>query len=194
LLIVAIVLGYFLGAIPFGYIVGKICGVNIMKEGSGNIGFTNTWRVLGFQKGLIVLFCDMAKGYISAFCGFAFANEWGALLAGVAAIVGHTYSIFLHFKGGKGVACGGGFLFFLSPLTVILGATWLAIVTATTRYMSLGSITAAALCPIIMIFLHEPPIYIIGIAICCAYVIWMHRSNIKRLLNGTENKIGHKKH
>lgn len=193
MLIIAVILGYFLGAIPFGYLVGKLKGINIMQEGSGNIGFTNTWRVMGFQYGILVLICDVSKGYLSSMFGFMLAGEWGALLGGVACILGHTFSIFLRFKGGKGVACGAGFLLYISPITFVLCAICLCLIILFTKYMSLGSITAAALCPFVLFFTNAPLIYVFGFAICCTYVIWMHRSNIKRLLSGNENKIGHKK-
>lgn len=191
--VLAVIIAYFLGAIPFGYIVSKLHGVDIMSKGSGNIGFTNVWRVLGIKSGLVVLVCDMAKGYLATWIGFALAGANGAILGGIACILGHTFNVFLHFKGGKGVASGAGVILYLSPLTFLICAGILSVITALTRYMSLGSIITALVCPLIMLFLGEPWQYVLGIGICCVYVIYKHKANILRLMNGTENKIGKNK-
>lgn len=192
-IVLAIVIAYFLGAIPFGYVVSKLQGVDIMSKGSGNIGFTNVWRVMGIKSGLIVLVCDMAKGYLAACVGFALAGENGAILGGIACILGHTFNVFLHFKGGKGVACGAGVILYLSPLTFLLCAICLSVLTGITKYMSIGSIVTAFVCPFILYFLGAPWQYVAGIGVCCVYVIYKHKANILRLMNGTENKIGKSK-
>ena len=141
----------------------------------------------------MVLVCDMAKGYLAAWIGLMLAGENGAILGGIACILGHTFNVFLHFKGGKGVASGAGVILCLSPLTFLFCVILLSTITGITRYMSLGSIITAAACPFIMLFLGEPWQYVIGIGICCAYVIYKHKANILRLMNGTENKIGKSK-
>ena len=191
--VLAMVIAYFLGAIPFGYIVSKVQGVDIMSKGSGNIGFTNVWRVMGIKSGIVVLVCDMAKGYLAAWIGLALAGVNGAILGGIACILGHTFNVFLHFKGGKGVASGAGVILCLSPFTFLICAALLSVITGITRYMSLGSVITAAACPFIMLFLGEPLQYVVGIGICCVYVIYKHKANILRLMNGTENKIGKSK-
>ena len=114
------VCAYFLGAIPFGYMVGKLLGVDIRQHGSGNVGFTNVWRTLGIGPAAVVLAGDLGKGWLSAFIGFQLAGEMGALLGGLLAIIGHTLSCFIHFKGGKGVATGAGVLLYMSPLTFLV--------------------------------------------------------------------------
>ena len=148
--IVTAVIAYFLGAIPFGFIVGKMKGIDIRQHGSGNIGFTNTWRTLGIGPGLVVLLCDGWKGWMSAFIGFQLAGEAGVLIGGLVAILGHSFSCFINFKGGKGIATGGGVLLFMSPVTLAILLAEVALVCAVTRYMSLASILAAWLAPMIL--------------------------------------------
>lgn len=186
---VILVCAYFLGAIPFGYLMGKARGIDIREHGSGNIGFTNTWRVLGFKIGLVVLLCDGLKGWLSCFIGFALLGEIGALIGGMTAILAHTFSCFIGFKGGKGIATGGGVLLYMSPLTLAICLGVVILLCLTTRYMSLGSILAAAIAPFLLYFMGAPICYVLGIAVAALYVIYKHIPNIKRLLNGTENKL-----
>lgn len=188
--IIITVIGYLLGAIPFGVLMGKLYKTDIRQHGSGNIGFTNVWRVLGIAPAAIVLAGDFAKGYWATWLGFYFLGEAGALWGGVMALLGHTASCFIGFKGGKGIATGAGIIGFMSPLTLLICLIIVAIITLTTKYMSLGTITAAVLVPVLFYLFHKPFLYVSGITIACLYVVYRHRSNIKRLLNGTENKIG----
>lgn len=191
--ILVLVIGYLLGAIPFGYLVGKLYKVDIREHGSGNVGFTNAWRVLGIYPASLVLLGDAAKGYGAAYVGFALLGERGALAGGIIAIIGHTLSCFIHFKGGKGIATGAGVVLFMSPLTLLICVSAVAIITLLTKYMSLGSIVGAAMAPILLYAFKAPMTYTVGIGVACLYVIYMHRANIKRLLNGTENKVGKSK-
>lgn len=187
------VCAYFLGAIPFGYMVGKFLGVDIRQHGSGNVGFTNVWRTLGIGQAAVVLAGDLGKGWLSAFIGFQLAGEMGALLGGLLAIIGHTLSCFIHFKGGKGVATGAGVLLYMSPVTFLVCLVVLVMLCLITRYMSLGSICAAWLAPLVLYGTHAPTPYTLGIGAAALYVIYLHIPNIRRLMKGTENKIGHKK-
>ncbi|MBQ5858689.1 MAG: glycerol-3-phosphate acyltransferase, partial [Peptococcaceae bacterium] len=141
--ILTAVIGYLLGSIPFGYEVGKAKGIDIRQQGSGNVGFTNVWRTLGIQYGLIVLLGDGWKGWMSAFFGYMLAGESGVLIGSFMAVMGHMFSCFLKFKGGKGIATGGGVLLFMSPITLAILLTEVALVCLITRYMSLASILAA---------------------------------------------------
>ena len=191
--IIAAVIGYLLGSIPFGYMVGKAKGIDIRQHGSGNVGFTNVWRTLGIKYGLVVLICDGWKGWMSAFAGFQLAGETGVLLGGLLAVLGHMFSCFLGFKGGKGIATGGGVLLFMSPITLAILLTEVAIVCFVTRYMSLASILAAWLAPLLLYFFGAPNSYVIGIGVAALVVIFRHIPNIKRLMKGTENKLGQKK-
>ena len=192
-LILAALCAYFLGAVPFGYLVGRAKGIDIRQHGSGNIGFTNVWRTLGIGPAAIVLLCDAAKGWLSAFIGFQLAGEAGVLVGGLVAILGHTFSCFLHFKGGKGIATGGGVLLYMSPLTLAILLAVLILLCIVTRYMSVGSICAAWLAPIVLYATGAPRSYVIGIGLAALYVIFLHVPNSRRLLKGTENKLGQKK-
>ena len=191
--ILTAVIGYLLGSIPFGYVVGKTKGIDIRQHGSGNVGFTNVWRTLGIQYGLIVLLGDGWKGWMSAFFGYMLAGESGVLIGGFMAVMGHMFSCFLKFKGGKGIATGGGVLLFMSPITLAILLTEVALVCLITRYMSLASILAAWLAPILLYYFGAPNSYVIGIGVAAMVVIIRHIPNIKRLMNGTENKLGQKK-
>lgn len=183
------ILPYFIGALPFGVIVSRTFGVDILKVGSGNPGFTNVLRALGLKVGLIVLALDMAKGTLGAFLGSYFHSDLGMLLGFAGALLGHSFSPFINFKGGKGIATGAGGLLFISPLTFLLCALTVLIPAYLTRYMSLGAVLSALLCPLYLYFSHQSNLVIGTISILSIYVIFLHRSNIKRLLKGEENKI-----
>lgn len=192
-IIVVIITAYFLGSLSFGWMIARMRGVNILEHGSGNPGFTNVWRVLGIKWAALVLFLDGLKGYLSALIGFHIAGELGMMLGFVMAIVGHSRSWMLHFKGGKGIATAGGALLYVSPMTLAILLVILGVIVGLTKYMSLGSITVVSIAPFLLYFEGQPPI-VVGIIACgVVYVIWLHRENIKRLLNGTENKIGQKR-
>ena len=191
--IIVVIVAYFLGSLSFGWMVARLRGINILEEGSGNPGFTNVWRTLGIKWAVIVLFLDGLKGYLSACIGYHLAGEWGMMIGFVVAILGHSRSWMLHFRGGKGIATAGGALLYVSPLTLAILLVILALIVGTTKYMSLGSITVCIIAPFLLYFEDQPPV-VIGVISCgVLYVIWLHRGNIKRLLNGTENKIGQKK-
>lgn len=190
--VIIVVCAYLLGAIPFGFLVGKIKGLDIRQHGSGNMGFTNVWRTLGFAPGLLVLICDGAKGFLAAAIGFQLMGVHGTLLGGVVAIFGHTFSCFMQFKGGKGVATGGGVLLFMSPVTLAICLAAVIIIAAVTKYMSLGSVIAAWMAPVVLYATGAPQEYVIGIGAAALYVIILHIPNLQRLAKGKENKIGHK--
>ena len=202
LLAVLLSLGaFFLGAIPFGFVAGKLRGIDLREEGSKNIGATNTLRVLGVVPGIIVLLLDMVKGLLPVLASrqLLHLSSWWVVGIGLLAVLGHIYSPFVRFRGGKGVATSLGVLFGLSP--AIAGATVLlfALVVAVTRYVSLGSILGAVLQGIL--FWVMPPAvtsaenlpYRLFSLIVASFVVVRHRENIKRLLKGTENRFGTKK-
>lgn len=185
----SLLLPYFIGAIPFGVLVSKTFGVNIFTTGSGNPGFTNVLRTLGLKVGLFVLLLDMAKGSLGTYLGYYFFGELGMIMGFAGALLGHSFSPFIHFKGGKGIATGAGGLLFISPLTFLLCALTVIIPAYITRYMSVGAILSALLCPLYL-YLSKESYFIIGaISPLAVYVVFLHRSNIKRLLCGEENKI-----
>jgi glycerol-3-phosphate acyltransferase PlsY len=189
-----ILVAYLLGSIPFGLVVGKlVTGTDIRDQGSGNTGATNAYRLMDLKFGLLVAGLDIAKGVVAVKIAQLVLGPGTAdlfiLLAGVMAIVGHNLSIFLKFDGGRGVATSVGVLGSLAFVEVlIVGAIWVGIIIFF-RYVSLGSITGAVVLPILM-FLFNQPLIIIGFGVLIsAFVIYSHKPNIKRLLNGNENKI-----
>lgn len=182
-------LAYLCGAIPWGLIVGKIFfEVDIRQHGSGNVGTTNVFRVLGKKAGVAVLAADMLKGFIPAIIAVSFFEPWQAIFIAAAPEVGHMYSIFLRGSGGKGVATGAGIVLALVPeIFLICLLAWLAVF-LTTRYVSLASLTAALLVPIFALLLDEPAPYKIAAVLVAVIVFIAHRGNISRLLNHTENR------
>jgi len=191
--ILVIVSGYFIGSIPFGYIAGKLKGIDIRKHGSGNIGSTNVGRVLGKKAGRVVQVLDIAKGIAPVLIGrFLGLNINVLVIAGLAAIAGHNWTIFLGFKGGKGVNTSLGVALGLLPVPAILCLfVWLAVVFIW-KYISLGSITAAIAFPV-FVFAFRYPATVRTLSIIVAiFIVVRHRSNIRRLIKGEEPKIGKK--
>ena len=189
--VVAAAISYLLGSIPNGLILGKaIWGVDLRQHGSKNIGATNAWRTIGKAGGISIFALDFLKGAISAYLGLHLGgSELAGVLCGILAIAGHSWSVFLAFKGGKGVATGLGVIAALMPeVTLIVFAVWFAIVYFT-GYVSLGSIVGAALVPILTLFFGLHTEFLILGLIAAVFIIYRHKSNIERLLNGTESKI-----
>lgn len=189
--VVAAAISYILGSIPNGLILGKaIWGVDLRQHGSKNIGATNAWRTIGKAGGISIFALDFLKGAISAYLGLHLGgSELAGVLCGILAIAGHSWSVFLAFKGGKGVATGLGVIAALMPeVTLIVFAVWFAIVYFT-GYVSLGSIIGAALVPILTLFFGLHTEFLILGLIAAVFIIYRHKSNIERLLKGTESKI-----
>ena len=185
------VLAYLIGSIPSGLILGKLFWhTDLRQYGSHNIGATNAWRTLGKIPGLIVFLADSFKGQAGVLLGlYLIDTPLAAVIGGLLAIIGHSFSIFLRFRGGKGVATSLGVLTMLmGNVTLLVFAVWLAIVYMT-RYVSLGSVVAGFLTPILAALFSYPMEYIVFTVIAAFLVIVRHRENIKRLMNGTENKI-----
>lgn len=186
---------YLIGSIPTGYIIVKLfTGQDIRTIGSGSTGATNVKRVMGKKWFFIVMLLDALKGALPVVLTAYFATalaEYGVLpvIAAVCAILGHSKSVFLEFTGGKSVATGVGTLMALNwQAGLIIAAVWGA-VTWVSKYVSLGSIVALALSPLIMWFLNAPVAYIVYAVLAAVYVIYPHRENIKRLKDGCENKV-----
>ena len=197
-------LGYLAGSIPTSVWLSKYrFGFDIRERGSGNAGATNAWRVLGWKAALIVVLVDIGKGFAAtAFLadirlpGVDIDPVYTALAAGVAAVMGHVWTLFAGFRGGKGVATLGGMLIALYPTVIPLSLGIFVIVVVATRYVSLGSLAAAISLPVSLAVLHwglerKVPEVLFFLALAmCAFILYTHRSNIKRLLRGTENKLG----
>lgn len=206
-------MAYLLGSIPTGYLMGRAKGVDVRKVGSGNIGATNVFRVLGTTAGIIVLVADGMKGWLAVSVAPALAHrcfspatpwdvstqEYLKLIAGAVVILGHNYTCWLKFKGGKGIATTAGVLAALVPLTFVSClSTWI-LVCLLTRYVSVASIMAAVMLPLstwtIYHFTHNDDYgrrMIILAGVLGALAIYKHKGNLERLMNGTESKIGHK--
>ncbi|MBE3571349.1 MAG: glycerol-3-phosphate 1-O-acyltransferase PlsY [Moorella humiferrea] len=189
--LLALALAYLIGSIPTAYVVGRfVYGFDIRKRGSGNVGATNALRTMGTVPGLVVLAVDALKGVIAVWLGQVAGGPWLAAVTALAAIIGHSWSLFLEFQGGKGVATTAGAVLAMAPAVVLwAGLLWLVIVVLS-RYVSLGSIIAAAVAPFLMLFFHRPWPYTLFTLVGAALIIYRHRSNIKRLLTGTEHKLG----
>jgi glycerol-3-phosphate acyltransferase PlsY len=202
--------GFIPGAIPFGYLVGRTRGIDLRRLGSGNIGFTNVIRVMGWQYGVPVLVLDMAKGFLPVFFTAALVratasgpNElmtihhlFGArlellrVITGLGAILGHVYTPVLKFKGGKGVATTAGVVLALTPWTMLLCLGVFLIILLSTRYLSLASITAAIALPIATAwFARGQAAVLIFTLLVAILLLFRHVSNIKRLLAGNENRF-----
>ena len=188
--IILFVLAYLAGSIPFGLVVGKLFyGVDVRQQGSGNVGTTNVYRVLGKKAGTVVMICDILKGYIPAAIAAALFTPWAAIFIAAAPVVGHIYSIFLKGRGGKGIATGAGVVLALVPLAfLIILTTWIVLILVT-RYVSVASLVAAVLVPVLTIAWGEPLPYQIAGVLVAVLVWWAHRANIQRLLAGEEHRV-----
>jgi glycerol-3-phosphate acyltransferase PlsY len=190
---------FLLGSIPTGYLVARAKGVDIRQHGSGNIGATNVFRTLGKPLGILVFFLDALKGFAAVWLAARFGgpSAWPSILAAVAAIAGHNYTPWLGFKGGKGIATSAGVLIALMPWAVLaIAVVWFGVFFAT-RYVSLASICASAALPVAVGALWfygcggSAPLLGFSVLIA-ALAIWRHRSNIQRLMAGTEHRFDRK--
>ena len=183
-LIIGIIVGYFMGSIPFGLIFTKLRGLgDIRKIGSGNIGATNVLRAGGIWLALLVIIFDMAKAIIAVYL----FGVW----SGLAAVIGHNFPIWLKFKGGKGIASSGGFLLAVSPIAFLTCFAVWVVVALSFGYSSLGALVTLAIAPVLGFAISNT----IGWAVIALVILgfWRHKENIKRLLNGKESKIKWKK-
>lgn len=203
-IVAVIILSYLAGSIPTSIIVGKVArGIDIRNYGSGNAGGTNTFRVMGWKAGILVVLVDIFKGFaaaawISRLNIFGTLPESGMLvpiLSGSAAVIGHCFTVFARFKGGKGIATSAGVLIALFPVPLVVSAATFAVVLLTSGYVSLSSLTAAVAFPAAMIAMHlsgmdyAEPVELVFSIIISAFMFYTHRSNIKRLIAGKENRF-----
>lgn len=186
-------LAYLLGTIPFAYLAGKYKGIDISKEGSGNLGATNAFRLLGKKIGILVLAGDSLKGMIAAFLGVTFFGPWGGIVGGLLAMAGHSWNPYFGFRpSGKGVACGLGTIIILMPTIMLIAIAVFVITVAITRYVSLGSILGALSVLLMSFVFSEPLAYKLFSLVGVSLIVIRHRANILRLLNGTEARLGQK--
>ncbi|MFH1777777.1 MAG: glycerol-3-phosphate 1-O-acyltransferase PlsY [Candidatus Omnitrophota bacterium] len=197
-LVVFVAAAYLLGAIPTAYLFARyLTKVDITRYGSGNVGATNALRLLGKLPGALVLFLDLAKGMVTVtlIAGFALrllSNIELTILKsilGVAVVIGHNWSVYLKFKGGKGVAASAGVLAGLDPFLLLIAVLVFMCMLILTKFVSLASITAAVSIPVFMVIFAQPAEFIIASVILCMLIVFRHQGNIKRLLRGDERKI-----
>ena len=195
-ILVAAAVGYLLGSIPFGLMAGRFFkGVDVREYGSGKIGFTNTLRVLGLQRSLVVFIADFAKGSSSALLPLIYSDDpWARTAGGVAAVVGHIWPLFAGFHGGRGVLTGAGGLFALNPLASLALVPVGLLIMYLTRYMSVTSLAVSSLAGLVFVVLaalgQHPWAYAAYAVAASALIILLHRENIARLRSGREPKIG----
>jgi glycerol-3-phosphate acyltransferase PlsY len=186
---------YLVGAIPTSYLAGRLLrGIDLREHGSRNLGATNLYRTLGWRYAIPVGLFDIAKGAVPVliFAPMVSSSQLFALACGVAAVVGHVFSVFVKFRGGKGVATAAGVMLGLTPAALGVSLLVWVVLVYTTGYVSLGSIGAAAVFPLAVYLIehpHRPEILWIDAALA-AGIIWLHRANISRLLKGTEHRFG----
>ena len=201
-----LIVSYVLGSIPFGYLAGRLGGIDIRKAGSGNIGATNVVRVLGKLYGYPVFFLDFLKGLgavkISLLIATRVPSEWSSpdifgIIAAVSSVIGHCFPVWLKFRGGKGIATSAGAVFGLMPLATLVDLAVWVVVFWLTRYVSLASLAAAVALPLviaILTWLNEGYGQTLFYSSLClaAVVIWRHHSNLSRLMRGTEPRFTRK--
>ncbi|MDF2630269.1 MAG: hypothetical protein K0R39_4100 [Symbiobacteriaceae bacterium] len=186
-------IGYLLGSVPVGFLVAKARGLDIRQYGSGATGGTNVLRTLGVGPALLTGVTDLLKGLLGAYIGGRLGGEWGYAIGGFMAIVGHSYPVWLKFKGGKSVATGAGSLVLHQPLAFAAGLAAAVLTIAPTRYVSLGSLVGALVYAIVIVLTPGAPLADKALVLGAALVIYIrHWENIKRLAAGKENKLGQK--
>lgn len=197
---------YILGAIPAGYIVGRLKGIDIRQHGSGNPGTANVYRTLGKLPGIATFAADFLKGftpamlamrffYLEGSADFSKGHWWIPVTAGALAIAGHIWTVFLNFRGGKGVATAAGVFMALLPIPTAGAFAVFAVAVATTRHISVGSMSAAVSLPVFCIFLtneHQRPFTLLALAVC-TLIFYTHIANIRRILKGQELSFKHGK-
>ena len=192
LILVAWLLGaYLVGSVPFGFLIGKMRGVDVRTVGSKNIGATNVFRTVGKKWGLLAFLCDFLKGFLPTFAAktFAAGAEWLPIAVGLSCVVGHTLTVFMKFRGGKGVATAFGMLVALIPGLVGIAFLVFIALFASTNYISLGSCGAATFLAVSIWFYPAIVAVKVIVSLIGIFVVVKHKSNISRLLKGTENKI-----
>jgi glycerol-3-phosphate acyltransferase PlsY len=207
ILIIITICSYLIGSFPTSIIAGKLIkGIDIRNYGSGNAGGTNAIRLLGWKIGIMVILIDIIKGMVATFYiaqmghdNMVVSNEIISIWAGLWAIIGHIWTVFAGFKGGKGAAVAGGMLIILYPVAFTICFIWFLLIAFTTRYVSVASITAAILLPVLLLFMRN----LVGMNISSTLIyfalfivlliLYTHRMNIKRLIQGKENRFGENK-
>jgi len=188
------VVAYLLGAIPFAYLAGRLKHIDVRKHGSGNIGTTNAFRLLGPRWGIAVLVGDALKGALAAELTYLYFGAWGGIVGGLLAIAGHSWNPFFRFRpSGKGVAAGLGIITVLMPKIMFLAVLVFLLLVIATRYVSMGSVAAALTVAVSVLVFNEPVAYKVFGLVAASVVLIRHRTNFQRVLDGTEHRFGEKK-
>ena len=192
--ILAAVVGYLLGCIPSGVLIGRFYGVgDIRKHGSGNSGTTNVLRTLGWLPSVLTLVCDCLKGYVACMIGKWLGGDLGMLVGGLCAILGHDFPVFMHFRGGKGIATSLGLIIAVNPWLALALLAVQIIAVALTRYMSVASLITTVAFPVLVVFTERGrenfPLFLGAACIASALSLFGHRGNIRRLIRGEENRL-----
>ncbi|CAD2075402.1 glycerol-3-phosphate 1-O-acyltransferase PlsY [Phocicoccus pinnipedialis] len=187
--IILFAFAYLIGSIPFALLIGKLFyNTDIREHGSGNVGTSNTFRILGKKAGIIVLICDLFKGAIPVWVALLAGSDITVLFFGLVAALGHVCSIFIKFKGGKAVATGGGAILAYAPIVfIILLATFL-IILYISKYVSLASVSASIVFLIVSLFTKDIPLIVVAVVLAVVIIV-KHISNMKRIKEGTEPKV-----
>ncbi|MBI4887137.1 MAG: glycerol-3-phosphate 1-O-acyltransferase PlsY [Acidobacteria bacterium] len=189
--VIAVAVGYVTGSVPFAFLLARRRGVDLRRRGSGNVGAANVLRTSGLGSGLAALTLDALKGALAVIIAQGLtASPAAPVAAGLASIVGHTYPVWLRFRGGKGVATAAGAFAVLAPLAALVAAGVFAVVVSITRYVSLGSIAAAVALPAAAGAGDAPEPVILGAFLTTLLVLHRHRANLARLVGGTEHRLG----
>lgn len=191
-ILLPVMLGYGVGSLPLGYVVAsRLGGVDLRRAGSGNVGATNVYRTAGIALALLVVCVDVAKGAVTVLItGRVTSDGLGPVAAGVAAIVGHVYPVWLRFHGGKGVATACGVFWMLAPIATAIAAGLFVATVWMTRYVSLGSIVATVVLPSLAWITNAPLPVVVGGFVAAALILTRHRSNLVRLRDGSERRLG----
>lgn len=194
-LLAVLLIAYLLGSVPFGYLVGRLQGIDVTRYGSGRTGGTNVGRLLGWRGFLLTAIGDMGKTVVAVLLARAvLQNEWAAVAAGLAAVIGHDWSLYLNGRGGRGVGPSFAVLLLFSPLAALAGLVVFGLVILWKRYVSLGSLTGTAagmIAVVLAVAVGGQPAAHLGFGLVAAPLIFFqHRDNIQRLLAGTERRLG----
>ena len=190
--LVSVLLGYGVGSLPLGYwLTSRIRGIDLRAVGSGNVGATNAYRSAGLTMAITVMLLDVAKGAGTVWLAARVAGGGAApVAAGVAAVLGHAFPVWLNFRGGKGVATAAGVFGIVAPLATVIALSGFTIIVWSTRYVSLGSVVATASLPALAWITDAPRSAIVGCLVAAALIIARHRGNLARLHSGTERRLG----
>ncbi len=188
--LIFVALAYLSGSVPVGFLLASLTGVDIRRQGSGNIGATNVARVVGWRRGLLTLLGDVLKGLLPVLLALYFGLEpWAIFWVGLTSFLGHVYPVFLKFRGGKGVATALGILLAVAPAATAILALVFAVVAVSSRAVSLASLIAAALAPLVLWLLWCPLPFVALSFVLALLIVVRHRENIQRLLAGVEPKF-----